>query len=446
MALDTSQAACHPGGRLEGVGATATVRAVRGATLHDATEPQPVEVRRTNAVIAEQVWKTYRLPHDRPSTFKQRVLHPRKSRASTKLHALRDVSFEVETGEFFGIIGRNGSGKSTMLKCLAGIYATDGGRISIGGAVSPFIELGVGFNPELTARDNVVVNAALLGMSKRDALARFPDIIGFAELEDFVDLKLKNYSSGMQVRLGFSSAIQAEADIYLVDEVLAVGDARFQEKCFDTFRQMKREARTVIYVTHDLTTVERFCDRAMLLERGGVVAIGDPREVIWTYRQVDLERERSGEARALEPAKRWGDGAAEVIDAWFEDARGSRARVLPQGERVIYRSLIRFNEPMENPIFGLIVKSERGEHVFVTNTLFDGVETGAYEPGEEALYSVALDALFADGAHTASPAIAHEDAQRFADWQEDAVSVIVRGERYSGGLVDLPHETEVERR
>ena len=164
-----------------------------------------------------------------------------------------------------------------MLKCLAGIYQPDRGTIAVAGRVSPFIELGVGFNPELTARDNVVVNAALLGMPPAEALARFPEIIRFAELEQFVDLKLKNYSSGMQVRLGFAAAIQADADVYLVDEVLAVGDARFQEKCFDTFRQFKREGRTVIYVTHDLATVERFCDRALLLEGGQVVAIGDPR-------------------------------------------------------------------------------------------------------------------------------------------------------------------------
>jgi ABC-type polysaccharide/polyol phosphate transport system ATPase subunit len=415
------------------------------ATLQREAQAQPSGEPTAIALSAEGVWKTFRLPHDRPSTFKQRILHPRRSRAATRLHALRDVSCQVAVGEFFGIIGRNGSGKSTMLKCLAGIYAVDQGHISVAGAVSPFIELGVGFNPELTARDNVVVNAALLGMSKRDALARFPEIIRFAELEDFVDLKLKNYSSGMQVRLGFSSAIQADADIYLVDEVLAVGDARFQEKCFDTFRRMKREGRTVIYVTHDLTTVERFCDRAMLLERGEVVSVGEPRDVVWTYRQLDLERERGGGGRVLGPSERWGDGAAEVAEAWFEDSTGERARVLPQGERVRYRALIRFNRPMENPIFGVIVKSERGEHVFVTNTLFDGVRTGAFAAGEEALYTVTLDAHFADGAHTASPAIAHEDGQRFADWQEDALTVIVRGERYSGGLVDLPHETQVER-
>jgi ABC-type polysaccharide/polyol phosphate transport system ATPase subunit len=398
------------------------------------------------SVGANRVWKTFRLPHDRPSTFKQSVLHPRASRAATQLHALRDVSFEVKQGEFFGIIGRNGSGKSTLLKCLAGIYRPDQGEIAVSSRVSPFIELGVGFNAELTARDNVVVNAALLGIPRGEAIARFPEIIRFAELERFVDLKLKNYSSGMQVRLGFAAAIQADADIYLVDEVLAVGDARFQEKCFDVFRRLKRERRTVIYVTHDLATVERFCDRTMLLEQGEVAAIGEPREVVRTYRQHDMDeaQARGDEVREMGPG-RWGDGAAEIEDAWFEDADGSRLQTLPQGEVAVFRALIRFRQPMEDPVFGAIVKNERADHVFVTNTMFDGVDTGVFAAGERAVYSVRFDVPLAEGEHTVSPAVAYQDAQRFADWREDAVRFIVRGERYSGGIVDIPHLTTVER-
>jgi ABC-type polysaccharide/polyol phosphate transport system ATPase subunit len=396
-------------------------------------------------VRSEGVWKTFRLPHDRPSSLKQRVLHPRRSRAATRLHALRDVSFEVEDGEFFGIIGRNGSGKSTMLKCLAGIYRHDQGTLSVAGRVSPFIELGVGFTPELTARDNVVVNAALLGISAAEANARFPDIIRFAELERFVDLKLKNYSSGMQVRLGFAAAIQAEAEVYLVDEVLAVGDARFQEKCFDTFRQMKREGKTVVYVTHDLPTVERFCDRAMLLERGEVAAIGDPEDVIRTYRQHDLELAQHGPALREQTAVRWGDGAAEVVDTWFEDARGNRQGVIAQGELAVLKVRIRFAEQMQDPVFGAIVKNEHDVHAFVTNTLFDGIATGSFEPGDEAVYSVSFEAQLADGEYTVSPAIAYQDVQRFADWCEDFARLVVSGRRRTGGVVDLPHASSVER-
>jgi len=395
-------------------------------------------------MAASNVWKTFRLPFDRPSTLKQRVLHPRQSRAATELHAIRDVSFQVEPGEFFGIIGRNGSGKSTMLKCLAGIYQPDRGAISVAGRVSPFIELGVGFNMELTARDNVVVNAALLGIPRSETLARFDEIIRFAELERFVDLKLKNYSSGMQVRLGFSAAIQAEADIYLVDEVLAVGDARFQEKCFEVFRQMKRDGRTVVYVTHDLVSVERFCDRAILLEGGEVVDSGEPFPVIQTYRQLDLERQR-GETERQQEAKRWGDGAAEVVEAWFENSSGGVESVLAQGELVTLNVRIAFRQPMESPVFGAIIKNERDDHVFVTNTIFDGIETGDFAAGDEIVYRIAFDVHMSDGRYSVSPAIAYQDAQRFADWREDYLGVRVRADRYTSGIVDVPHEVTIER-
>jgi ABC-2 type transport system ATP-binding protein len=397
-------------------------------------------------VVSEGVWKTFRLPHDRPSTLKQRVLHPRQSRAATRLHALRDVSFEVADGEFFGIIGRNGSGKSTLLKCLAGIYRPDRGALEVRSRVSPFIELGVGFTPELTARDNVIVNAALLGMPAAEANARFPEIIRFAELEQFVDLKLKNYSSGMQVRLGFAAAIQADAEIYLVDEVLAVGDARFQEKCFRIFRQFKREGRTVIYVTHDLATTERFCDRAMWLEGGEVAALGDPHDVIGAYRRRDIElaQREAGESRR-QTETRWGDGAAEIVDIWIEGPDGERVSVVPQSQPTAIVAKVRFKQTMDNPVLGTIVRGEGGEQLLVANTLLDGLSTGRFDPGDEALLTLRFDAHLGDGRYTVTLAVAHEDAQRFADWREDAAEFSVRAERYTGALVDLPHETRLER-
>ena len=393
----------------------------------------------------DDVWKTFRLPYDRPRTIKQRVLHPRQSRAAKRLDALRDVSFDVAAGEFFGVIGRNGSGKSTLLKCLAGIYQPTQGRVAVSGRVSPFIELGVGFIPELTALDNVVVNASLAGIPPSTARKRFDEIMRFAELEEFADLKLKNYSSGMYVRLGFAAAIQADADVYLVDEVLAVGDAPFQEKCFDTFRRLKREGRTVVYVTHDLATVERFCDRALLLERGEIAAIGDPVEVTRTYFQHNLEEEQGEATAGGGEAGRWGDGAAEILDVWFEDADGTRQRTLPQEEPATLNVRIRFHRSLEEPVFGAILKNERGEHVVVTNTRFDALETGSFDRGDEVLYSVTFQVHLADGPYTVSPAVAYQDTRRFADWREDAISFLVRGERYTGGIADLPHEATVER-
>jgi ABC-type polysaccharide/polyol phosphate transport system ATPase subunit len=400
------------------------------------------------AVVCERVTKSFRLPFDRPYTLKQRVLHPRRSRAAKELQALREVSFEVEQGEFFGVIGRNGSGKSTLLRCLAGIYEPNSGAVRVSGRVSPFIELGVGFNPELTALDNVVVNASLVGIPAREARDRFSEIIRFAELEDFVDLKLKNYSSGMFVRLGFAAAIQADADIYLVDEVLAVGDARFQEKCFDVFRRLMHEGRTVVFVTHDLASVERFCHRAMLLDQGQIAALGEPHDVVQVYRQRNLEEEQAAAvpgAMPESPADRWGDGAAEIVDAWVENDSGGRQRIFKQGETAIFRARIRFSREMVEPIFGVVVKNERHDTAFVSNTMWDSIKTDTYASGDEALYTLTFPTWFSDGRHTVSPAVAYRDGQPWADWREDLVDFVVRAEQYTTGVVDIPHEAMVER-
>src|SRR4051794_7203979 len=224
------------------------------------------------AISVRDVSKTFRIPKDQLLTLKERALHPFQAFKGDYdvLSAVDDVNFEIGQGEFFGIVGRNGSGKSTLLKCVAGIYDIDRGDIQVRGRLSPFIELGVGFNPDLTARDNVIVNAIMLGLSRKEARARFDEIIEFAELEEFVDLRLKNYSSGMHVRLAFSVAIRVDAEILLIDEVLAVGDAAFQQKCFDQFHRLKAEGRTIVFVTHDMGSVERYCDRALVLESGQI--------------------------------------------------------------------------------------------------------------------------------------------------------------------------------
>lgn len=247
---------------------------------------EPPATAETLAVQAVGISKSFALPHDHRSTLKEHFLHPLRRTTYERQVALVDVSFEVPHGEFFGIIGLNGSGKSTLLKIVAGIYRQDAGTVRMNGVVSPFIELGGGFNPELTGRDNIRINSTLLGLSRRELDERFDSILEFAELERFVDQKLKNYSSGMQLRLAYSIAIQVRFDILLLDEVLAVGDQEFQEKCFDTFRQMRQDGKTVIFVSHDLKSVGDFCDRALLLERGVVKAIGPAADVIAGYTQT----------------------------------------------------------------------------------------------------------------------------------------------------------------
>jgi ABC-type polysaccharide/polyol phosphate transport system ATPase subunit len=243
------------------------------------------------AVIeAKNLSKAFRLPHEHRTTFKEHFLHPLKQIDYEQNQALRDVSFEVRSGEFFGVIGPNGSGKSTLLKILAGIYQPGSGELHVHGKLSPFIELGVGFNPELSAHDNVRINGTLLGLTKKQLRDRYDAIVEFSELERFMDQKLKNFSSGMQVRLAYAIAIQVEFDILLLDEVLAVGDHAFQLKCFATFDRMQRDGKTMVLVSHDLDAVGRFCERSLLLDRGEVIGLGPTADVLAAYEARDAER------------------------------------------------------------------------------------------------------------------------------------------------------------
>jgi ABC-2 type transport system ATP-binding protein len=236
------------------------------------------------AIKVENVSKEFKLPHEKNTSIKSAVINLFRSNKGYELQrALNDVSFEIKQGEFFGIVGRNGSGKSTLLKLLAGIYYPTKGSITVNGKLTPFIELGVGFNPELTGRENVFLNGALLGFNRKEMQKMYKDIVSFAELGKFMDQKLKNYSSGMQVRLAFSIAIRAQSDILLIDEVLAVGDAAFQQKCFDYFRQLKKQGRTVVFVSHDMASVKEFCDRALLIMDGELQYVGDTNDVASRY-------------------------------------------------------------------------------------------------------------------------------------------------------------------
>jgi ABC-type polysaccharide/polyol phosphate transport system ATPase subunit len=237
------------------------------------------------AIEVDRVSKTFWIPHEQRTYLKEYFLHPLHRTIHEQNDVLKEVTFSVKPGEFFGVIGPNGEGKSTLLRILARIYVPDSGAVRVNGLLSPFIELGVGFNPELNARDNIRINATLAGLTKREIDARFEEILAFSELERFVDQKLKNYSSGMLLRLAYSIAIQVPFDILLLDEVLAVGDQSFQEKCFATFERFKDEGKTIVFVSHTLRLMEKFCDRVLLLRHGGIEAIGPPEEVIALYRE-----------------------------------------------------------------------------------------------------------------------------------------------------------------
>ena len=237
------------------------------------------------AIEATGVSKSFRIPHEQRTHFKELFIHPLRRTTYERNDALKDVSFSVDAGEFFGVVGPNGSGKSTLLRILAGIYVPDSGRVHVNGLLSPFIELGVGFNMELNARDNIRINAILSGLTSRELESKFDQILEFSELERFVDQTLKNYSSGMLVRLAYSIAIQIPFDVLLLDEVLAVGDENFQQKCFTTFDRFKEEGKTVVLITHDLDLLGRFCDRVLLIENGVARATGPTDEVIDVYRE-----------------------------------------------------------------------------------------------------------------------------------------------------------------
>ena len=421
------------------------------------------------AVVVEGLHKEFRIPHERVSTLKEQVLHPLRRATHERFQALQEISFTVEEGEFFGIVGRNGSGKSTLLKCLAGIYQVDGGQAYINGRLSTFIELGVGFNHDLAAHENILINGVMLGLSPREARSRADEMIAFAGLEEFVDLKIKNYSSGMLVRLGFAVMVHVDAEVLLIDEVLAVGDAAFQQKCYDEFNRIRDERRTVLFVTHDMAAVERYCDRAMLIEHGRIVALGDPHEVGQRYIEVNFAPEARGVGRAPEvpapevpedeeseptaeleqpapAADRFGDQRAEILEAWFEDADGEPAAALPSGAPCAFAAQIRFNDDVEDPLFGVVLQNSRKQSILAFNTLGDGARSGWFSAGEELTFRVRFDNVLAPDRYHATPAIARGGTGiAWIDRRESFVSVVVTGIHRSDAAVEIPCEVELAR-
>lgn len=405
------------------------------------TTAEHPDAERIVALDVAAVEKQFNIPHERMITLKQRVLNPRGG-GHDVLNALKGVTFDVAQGEFFGVVGRNGSGKSTLLKCIAGIYVPDGGEIRVRGKLSAFIELGVGFDVEMTARDNVILNATLLGLTPTEAEERFDEIIEFAELEEFVDMKLKNYSSGMQVRLAFSVAVHVSADVLLIDEVLAVGDASFQQKCLDTFEEMRQSGRTIILVTHDMGMVEKLCDRAALIDSGELIAVGEPKTVAREYLRRNFER--TGASTADE-ADRWGDGAAEVESCVLENDAGEAIERIGQGEWLTVRTRVRFNEAMDRPIFGVTMSDDRGQNAFATNTEWDSIATGEYVPGDVVEFKLRFENRLEEGQYHFSPAVAYRSGIQVADWRDRLAHVFVTADRRTGGHVNLVHESSLEK-
>jgi ABC-type polysaccharide/polyol phosphate transport system ATPase subunit len=407
----------------------------REATLQPVSRAPADDV----AVRVDGVSKTFRLPLEQVNTLKERVLHPMRRQRYEELRALTDVRFDVASGEVFGIVGRNGSGKSTLMKCLAGIYQADAGEMWLRGRMAPFIELGVGFNPDLTAHDNVLINAVMLGLTPDEARERYASIMEFAELHEFAELKLKNYSSGMQVRLAFSVMVHVDADLLLIDEVLAVGDAAFQQKCFDVLQRSRDAGRTILLVTHDMYQVQRFCDRALLLERGNVVALGDAADVARRYTAVNFAREPSSDRAELPPTAASGE-AAQITEVWIQDSAGRRGGALAQGGPCALCMRVRFGRPVRDPVFHLALTDSEHRVAFAVTSEWDGDAHAEYVPGDAVTAGASFDNWLAPGRYElTAQVLARGGGGEVLARAENAASLLVTGQRAAGGAVDLPH-------
>ncbi|HJQ09253.1 MAG TPA: ABC transporter ATP-binding protein [Candidatus Saccharimonadales bacterium] len=385
------------------------------------------------AITVRNLRKEFVLPQHRRTSLKQAFVGLTRKNTKTQQKVLDGISFEIQRGEFFGIVGRNGSGKSTLLKILAGVYHPNAGSVDINGELTPFIELGVGFNPELSGRDNVFLNGALLGFTRKEMESMYDEIVAFAELEQFMDQKLKNYSSGMQVRLAFSIAIKAHNDILIFDEVLAVGDEAFQRKCLDVFEYYKAHKQTVILVTHDMETVRQFCSRAMLLDKGKIIEIGNPRKVAAAYSDLNQQSIDQAVAAQNDTGQKPSFLKAQVLGSEMKPKVNFRV-----GETLTAR--VRWIGLEDMKSLGINIFKESGEHVTGINTLKDGV-TG-WQESKELLLDIDLD-ITTGKYHLLIEAFREEG---------EVIDAILEGPRFTvtnphapqwSGLCSLPHKWRV---
>ena len=388
------------------------------------------------AIKVTNLSKDFVLPHFKVSSFKELMVHPFRKRSSSEVqNALDGISFEVQKGDFFGIVGRNGSGKSTMLKLMAGIYAPTAGDIQTNGSLVPFIELGVGFNPELSGRDNVYLNGALLGFNREDMASKYDEIVKFAELERFMDQKLKNYSSGMQVRLAFSIAIQAKADILLLDEVLAVGDEAFQRKCYEYFETLKRNKKTVVLVTHDMGAVEKFCSKALLIEKGVVIEKGDPKLVARRY--SDLLNPNSSKnsiegGMSDEVSNRLGDQYYSYGDVLIEIEDSKKL-----GSEILIKTKLRCNKKTQkNLVVAYAVKDSVGKVLLGDKSKISALDS--FSEGQEMDIDFILQNIMSKGRYFIDLSIYSPSNSTYNDVWMDCASFRLHTEGGSGFKLITP--------
>ena len=404
------------------------------------------------AVILEGVSKKFTMHYDRPHSFQEAflsLLRRGRRNATEEFWALRDASFEIAHGETVGVIGPNGAGKSTVLKLISRIIEPTSGRIQVNGRVGALLELGAGFHPDLTGRENIYLNGSIMGLSQAQIRRKLDEIVAFAELERFIDVPVRHYSSGMYVRLGFSVAVHTEPEILLIDEVLAVGDQNFQHKCLDRIMSMQQQGITICYISHDLATVQRLCSHAVWLQNGLVQADGDVTDTVSSYLRYMSSQEdaRMVTQKALTSApapqteRRWGTGEAQITSVSFLDAEGRERSVFHTGETWTARIHYRCGARIDAPTFGLAIHRTDGVHVCGPNTELSGLDIPFIEGEGDVSYHIASLPLL-EGAYWVSVAIHNRADTAMYDYHDRlymfSVRQVEQGEKY--GLVSMRGE------
>jgi ABC-2 type transport system ATP-binding protein len=395
------------------------------------------------AIKVENVGKVFKLPHEKTNSVKGIFLNFwRHDKTYEKQKVLDDISFEIKKGEFFGILGRNGSGKSTLLKLMAAIYHPTSGDIQINGQLTPFIELGVGFNPELTGRENVFLNGALLGFSRAEMEEMYDEIVDFAELERFMDQRLKNYSSGMQVRLAFSIAIRAKSDILLIDEVLAVGDYNFQAKCLAVFEQLKKDGVTIVFISHDMESVRRFCDNVILIEKGKIIARGSTQKVIDGYMRLNAKKEKLGNAApfGMEDAQKE-EGKIKITKTRVLDGKLAPAEEIGADTYVLEVSLKALDD-CSDYVPGVILRNLNGIRVTASNTDWSDDKLPPLKKGQSLTVRFKFPNVLERGVYYLSSNVVSRETKGFYDWDNDADTVFIQRSNETGGIVSPKYVIE----
>jgi len=401
------------------------------------------------AIRVDNVFKAFKLPHERHSSFKSVLINVlRRKRGYERQQVLKQVSFEIKKGEFFGVVGRNGSGKSTLLKLLADIYVPDKGYIQVNGSLTPFIELGVGFNPELTGRENIFLNGALLGFDHKKVESIYDSIVDFAELHRFMDQKLKNYSSGMQVRLAFSIAIQAKTDILVLDEVLAVGDADFQRKCLQYFTQLKKGGQTVVFVSHDMESVKQYCDRAVFIDNGEVKAIGKPVDIVPQYMSTFVEAKReqlNSLPFGISKAVSIDESVVQITKVWLEDEHGKATKSLAKNASHFFVKLkLKALKDAPGVIPGVIVSNTVGDFVIASNFKWaDFTKNSDVVKGKTYEVTFKLLNVFEQGQYQVSVNVVSREFDTFLAWKNEACTLYADKAHQTGAMVNPKYEVGI---